>query len=183
MTDAFIDVNSLDLTQTELSIIDEYTGGESLWINNFLRQRNLEQLTEKQIEKLRLKSIYLNKIIKKSPVSTKSTIVYRGGEAMQKSWRYLNKGDDLIFTNKGIISTSFNKEIAIDFLEGSDCCLLVLYLPKGTKGLYISFNSLFNDEDELLLPHGSCFIITDRTETEHDGQNILTYYTTLISQN
>ena len=73
MTDAFIDVNSLDLTQTELSIIDEYTGGESLWINNFLRQRNLEQLTEKQIENLRLKSIYLNKIIKKSPVSTKSS--------------------------------------------------------------------------------------------------------------
>ena len=182
MSNVFVNVDNLNLTKTEFDIIDEYTSGESLWINNYLRERNLDDLTDKQIEKLKLKSIHLNNIIKKSPLSTNSTIVYRGAEAMQNSWRNLDKGDELVFTNKGIISTTFSEEIAIEFLEGNDCCLLVLYLPKGTRGLYISSNSIFSYEDELLLPHGSCFIVTERTYIKYDDKKILTYHANLISQ-
>jgi hypothetical protein len=182
---AFVSIDKLDLTDSEINIIDKYTGGESLWINNFLRDRNLDQLNEKQKLQMKQYAIHLNNIINKSPLSKKTTTVYRGAEPINEKWLNLKRGEELLFTQKGLISTTFDKSVAIDFIESDqDCCLLVLRLPKGTKGLYISGNSMFNElnEDELLLPHGSKFIIDNKKTNIFNGKKIITYYAKLISQ-
>jgi hypothetical protein len=173
------------LTKTEKKVLEMYTSGESLWINNYLRERNLDQLNEFQREKMKQYANHLNNLIHKSPPSYKQTKVYRGAEAMDEKWKNLNTNDELLFTQKGLISTSFNLEAAVDFIErDSDCCLLVLRLPKNTKGLYIGSSSIFNDlsEDELLLPHGSKFIVAYRRVNHIGGKQIITYYADLLSQ-
>jgi hypothetical protein len=185
-TTAFIEAGKLNLTTTELHIIDEYSGGESLWINNFLRERRLDELTNSQKNKMENYARHLNNIIKnKSPPSSKKVIVYRGAEAMHADWKNLELGAELLFTNKGLISTTFNKNIALDFIENEDnCCLLILHLPRGTRGLYISEISVFNDfgEDEVILPHGSRFIVTAISNTKYKNKDILTYEAVLESQ-
>jgi hypothetical protein len=181
----FIPMKKEDLTPKELDALDQYTGGESLWINNFLREHNLGELNLPQKEKLRNYTVHLNNIINKAPRSTTDTTVYRGAEAMEDKWKSMNKGDDLLFTQKGLISTSFNKQVALDFIEDdSPCCLLVLRLPQNTKGLYISLESAFGDleEDELLLPHGSRFRISSKKIKSYGPNKIITYYADLISQ-
>jgi hypothetical protein len=183
----FIPVKNDDLTPKEQEALSMYTGGESLWINNYLREHNLGELNPRQKDKLRNYTVHLNNIINKAARSTGDTIVYRGAEAMDDKWKRLNKDDDLLFTQKGLISTSFNKDVALDFIEDdSPCCLLILRLPKNTKGLYISSESAFSDldEDELLLPHGSRFQVTRRQMKKYgtSPNKIMTYYADLISQ-
>jgi len=181
----FTPLEKSELTPKETEILEEYTTGESLWINNYLRNRNLEQLSDSQKDKLRNSSIHLNNVINRSQLSTSTSKVYRGAEAIEDKWKNLKPGDDLLFTQKGLISTSFQKDVAISFIEDDcDCCLLVLTLPKGTKGLYISSASGFSEleEDELLLPHGSKFQVTSRKRIGYNSREIITYYATLVSQ-
>lgn len=182
---SFKEASQLNLTPNEINIIELYTGGESLWINNFLRDRNLEQLNNDQKTLMKKYAVTLNNIIKKSPPSKKLTTVYRGAEPMDEKWKDLSYGNELLFTQKGIISTTFDINIALDFIEkGSNCCLLVLRLPKGTNGLYISGMSVFNElgEDELLLPHGSKFLISKRVINTYNYRDIITYYADLVQQ-
>ena len=184
-SDAFIKAQKLNLSNKEISVLNEYTGGGSLWINNYLRKRNLSGLTTKELDKLKESAnVLLNLITRISP-SKKPITVYRGAEAMYSEWRNLKKGEELIFTNKGFISTTFNIDTALNFIEdGDDCCLLILHLPKGTRGLYLNSMSLFDDldEDELLLPHKSKFIIKDVKYIKHNNQKVLTFEATLVSQ-
>lgn len=182
---SFLPIQDKNLTRKELSALEVYTGGESLWINNYLRNRNIDQLNQKQKEKMKNYATHLNNIIRKAPTSTKKTKVYRGAEAMEQKWKNLESGDELLFTQKGLISTTFDINVALEFIEeDSDCCLLILNLPKGTSGLYISSSSAFSelDEDELLLPHGSKFIVTSRRKHRFGTRDIITYYADLIDQ-
>jgi predicted GIY-YIG superfamily endonuclease len=181
----FVPATQLNLTNIEIKLIKEYSDGESLWINNYFRSRQMDELSEEQRIKLKNSAVTLNNIIKKSPRSTKETIVYRGAEAMHSHWKNINENQELEFTNKGLISTSFSKEAALNFLEDDeDCCLLILKLPKNTIGLYISQLSSFNvfNEDELLLPHESKFLVTKRGVTQHNSREIITYWANLVSQ-
>ena len=181
----FINVSDMSLTEKQKEAIDMYTSGESLWINNYLRNRNMNSLNTAHKKKMKLYSTLINDLINSSPISKKETKVYRGAEAMFDNWKELKSGTELLFTEKGIISTSFNRKVALDFIEEDDnCCLLVLRLPKGTKGLYLNTLSAFRDleEDELLLPHGSKFIVKTRRTNIFYGKSILTYYADLISQ-
>ena len=181
----FIESSKLLLTPNELTLLELYTGGESLWINNFLRDRKMDEMTKLQKQLMKKYSINLNNLIRKSPPSKKNTTVYRGAEAMDEKWKNLKPGEELLFTQKGIISTTFNKNVAIDFIEeDSNCCLLVLRLPKGTRGLYISDISAFSDleEDELLLPHGSMFKVIYKKINTFKDRKIITYYADLIHQ-
>ena len=181
----FVNVSDMSLTEKQKEAIDMYTSGESLWINNYLRDRNMTSLNTAQKNKMKLYSKHINDLINISPLSKKNTTVYRGAEAMFENWKELKLGSELLFTEKGIISTSFSRKVALDFIEEDDnCCLLVLRLPKGTKGLYLNTLSAFRDleEDELLLPHGSKFVVSSRRTNVFDGKSILTYYAVLISQ-
>ena len=81
---SFTPLNINELTPRETEILEEYTTGESLWINNYLRNRNMEQLSDSQKDKLRNSSIHLNNIINRSHASTSTTKVYRGAEAMEE---------------------------------------------------------------------------------------------------
>ena len=169
----------MNLTEAEYNVVDEYTGGESLWINNYLRDRNLEGVTVREKSRLKKFAEILNNIIRSAPASVASTTVYRGAEAMDPSWLNLSRDEELIFVSHGIISTSFSSRTALSFIEAeSGCCLLILNLPKSTRGVYIGNASVFSDEDELLLPHGSVFVVTD----VYVKNNVLTYEADLIGQ-
>lgn len=174
----FIPSEKLSLTQKEKNAIGYYTGGESLWMNNLLRGiRVHEMINRKHIEAM---VDALTNAIRKSPPSTSPTTVYRGASPVDKTWENLKVGDELLFTSKGFVSTSFSKEAAKEFLDGESCCLLILHLPKGTHGLYVGASSLFADldEDELILPHGSRFIVN----TYYIKDGVKVYDATLTHQ-
>lgn len=68
----------------------------------------------------------------------------------------------LIFADKAFFSTSLNAGCAFDYgkVHCRDC-LLKLYLPKGTKGAYLSYKGTFSNlnEQEYLLPTNTKFEI------------------------
>ena len=170
------------ISSEELKALNDYTGGESLWFNNFLRNRDLDKIPnpKEEIPKLEKKVGLLGNIIKKSSPLNKELIVYRGAEAMDESWRNLKPDDELIFTSTGMVSTSYDKDIAEDFIDDKKnprCCLLTLTLPVGTKCIDVDISS-YKDERELLLPHGSIFIVNKRTVED----NTINFYATLIKQ-
>ncbi|MCM1395049.1 MAG: hypothetical protein NC132_02915 [Corallococcus sp.] len=72
----------------------------------------------------------------------------------------LRKG--LIFTDKAYFSTSLCAGCAYDYgkIHSKDC-LLKLYLPKGTKGAYLSYKGTFStlNEQEFLLASSTKFEI------------------------
>lgn len=99
---------------------------------------------------------------------------------MDESWKNLKSDDELIFTSTGMVSTSYDKDIAEDFIDDKKnprCCLLTLTLPVGTKCIDVDISS-YKDEKELLLPHGSIFIVNKRTVED----NTINFYATLIKQ-
>lgn len=82
--------------------------------------------------------------------------------------------------NKGLISTSTSYESASTFLEEDEsCCMLVILAPIGTHMLEILDNSVWSEEAEVLLPHGSRFKVQKTSRV--DG--IKTFYCILTSQN
>lgn len=64
-----------------------------------------------------------------------------------------------IFIEKGFASTTLVKSLLEDFAKKHRYkCLLKMYLPKGTKGVYIKFNDCLN-EQEFLLPPNAKFVL------------------------
>ena len=161
--------------------LKEYTGGESLWFNNYLRGIRLHELNNDARAQLKRKVNALNSLISNAPISKKNMIVFRAVSEDTPSLGFQNyrKGDDADFLSKGLVSTSLSAGAAWNFLEeGDTCCFLVLLLPKGTKMLNVMPTSQFDYEKEILLPHGSKFkIMKDATIN-----GIKTFYCALVGQ-
>lgn len=69
------------------------------------------------------------------------------------------KYSESIFTIDGFISTSVDPDVALEFLPTSNQCILVISAPKGTQGRFIANISSYFEEQEVLLPHHTCFQI------------------------
>jgi len=69
-----------------------------------------------------------------------------------------------IFTDKGYVSTSLNKEIAKEFSRGKGSTVMEIVMPKGAKGLPMEvIGKGIRNEAEILLPRGSQFkIVSDK---------------------
>lgn len=114
-------------------------------MNSDINRTLWEGLPETKLEK-KIKSS-LDDELKKIPPITQPIIVYRGIKR------------DFI-SNRGYISTSYVKQVAIRFSE-LDCCLLTIILPVGSRILPIDILSDIPTEGEIILPRESNFLITN----------------------
>jgi hypothetical protein len=61
------------------------------------------------------------------------------------------------FTDKGFFSTTLVSHLLMDFANKHECdCLLKIYIPKGTKGAYVSIKnspSILNEQEVLFAPN------------------------------
>ena len=87
-------------------------------------------------------------------------VVYR--YTHKRLFRYLFKDLKVkvgnIFIDKGFMSTTLVPELLREFAKSHRYnCILKLYLPKGTKGIYLKFDKSILNEQEILLPSNSKF--------------------------
>ena len=167
-------------TPAQRAVLSDYTdAGESLWINNYLRGRHLDDLSEGARRELRRQASHLNNLIRAAPRSPHASVVFRAVAQDSPQRQFYAKGDEAEFLSRGITSTSASYLAARDFMEDDEtCCMLVLLLPKGTRMLQVMDESAWAQEQELLLPHGSTFRVVETAEL--DG--VQTFYCALVTQ-
>ena len=164
----------------EYELFDDYVnGGESLWFNNYLRGINLENISERDRNEYKKKTSTINKRIRAAPRSRQNIVLFRAIAQHAPQLQHYKKGDDADFLNKGIISTSISYTAAASFLEADEtCCMLVILIPSGSRFLEVLERSGWDEEAEILLPHGSQFKVLRSSTVE----TITTYYCIIITQ-
>ena len=93
----------------------------------------------------------INRLILNSPPLLEDMTVYRGTIDP-----YFKKDDKYI--SPVIVSTSLRETIALTF-TGTDCCLKKIHVPKGCHVLYIEPLTVIEQEEEVLLPEHTSFVI------------------------
>jgi hypothetical protein len=128
-------------------------------IINYLNRNPLNMQFWKDVTKLYIKN--LNDIINKSPVNTKTCIVYRG---TKDKYYYPDKSKPQ-FKNNTFMSTSFSLISANEF-AGRECCLKQIVLPPGSHGIFLEGLTQHPEENEILLPLDQTFeILSDIPKT------------------
>ena len=141
------------LDKTDSDILHQYTRGEDKIINTFLRdsKKLSNDISETKINKL-------SEILNNAPKYKGE--VYRGlslNETQFKEFeKTLVKGN--IFTDKGFMSTSFGKDIALSFSEYNND-QRILFKIESLTGVPIENISKFADEREVLFNKQSIFEI------------------------
>ena len=171
--------NSEDMTDEERAVVEYYTGGESLWINNLLRKTSgYSELTTSQKNEICEKVDTLTNLIYKASPSTAAATVYRGTEHIESTWANSPQGTNLPHTSNAFVSTTFDPEVALDFAgdeSGRNGVLLILTLPSGTRSLHLGGSSAWADEQEVLLPPMSNFVIDENARHIFSGTGNKTY--------
>lgn len=153
-----------NLSETlKLSVI-KYTGDLYIDMNDYLRGIHDFKNNKKKVKYISTLVNNLKLIINNAPPLTQPIIVYRGiyreglPKHLQTQLKELKISDNLDLFKFGFNSCSFNPNIAHKF-AGHMCCIFVLYLPAGTKGLYIGNQSSADveNEDEFILGPGPSF--------------------------
>lgn len=168
------------MTDKQKMLLEDYTdGGESLWINNYLRGIHLQSLSKTDKTVLRRKARTLNKLIRNAPPSPHKMILFRSIAQGAPRHQVYHRFSEAEFLSKGIISTSVSYKAALEFIEeGEDCCMLVILVPGGTKMLQVLDASAWSEEKEVLLPHGQTFKIVKEARIK----GVKTYYCVLVRQ-
>lgn len=105
----------------------------------------------------------LTRIINKSPALTRDITVYRG----VRNDFYLQGAKNGYYKNIGFVSTSLDVEKAQFFQmlgqeeTSNSCCIQKITLLKGTRVLLMMVTSQYGDEKEVLLNHGSTYMIKE----------------------
>jgi hypothetical protein len=144
-------------------VIAKYTGSHFDEMNTYLR--GTWEPYASQLMSLQTDINNLNQVLNNAPPIKKEIIVYRGFDfdGIAK-FHNLKAGQIVDIFRDGFNSTSFTKKIGSGF-TGQTCCLFVLHLPVGTKGLYIGRNSSHPEEDEFILAPGPLFRVM---KTKHE---------------
>lgn len=114
--------------------------------DNYSLNANLKDLLEDFYFDLKL-------LFEKAPPVDKDFIVYRG----VKSINHFNGTTDNIYINRGIVSTTINPDIAIQFSEGK--YMSIIHVPVGAKIIYNYWTAYYN-EIEFILPDSTYFLVT-----------------------
>lgn len=147
--------NGLDQTQKDLII--KYTSGSSTEMNAFLRNGIKSDWPSEGIVNIKKEVMKLQNLLLKAPPLKNAIIVYRLFEVQDRSNVIENifaRNMAPIWMAKGFLSTSVTKNGAFRFMDDPKCCFGVVYLPPGTRGLFLS-HSTFREEYEFLMPHGT----------------------------
>lgn len=138
------------------NLLSNYTSSMNVQYNNFLRG-NIEFDEDMAEEVSRGISIIAKEICKFS--LQENIIVYRytNKKLFKCLFEFSRPEIGKAFTDKGFISTTLAPDLLKEFAKNHHYnCVLKLYLPKGTKGVYIRFKDGIN-EQEFLLPPNSTF--------------------------
>lgn len=170
--------------------IENYVSGEGMWINNYLRGRGeiaeypltkedkiylerLDQVTKNNIvkEKILYRSVDISSII--GDISDfdyddlKSAYIYgddskRAQETLEKYLKHI-KGKEII--DKGFMSTTKDKEIALDFqgfTGSSKPCVIEINVHNGVHGIDLKdFDIADMEQKEVLLARNQKFVIKE----------------------
>ena len=139
--------------------ITYYTGQGYSLINDYLRGVSSPSPIQAASLQQHIKNI--NQVLNNAPPTTKSMIVYRGLnlDTLTK-FHNLKAGQVIDLFTDSFNSTSFKIGVASgDNFAGQICCVFILYLPPGIKGLYIGKKSQVSYEDEFILAPGPLFKI------------------------
>lgn len=123
----------------------------------------------------------LQKIIANAPATTQPMMLYRGVENDYYLSKFMLNHRDRIHVANGFVSTSSAISIASKFTDKPSygrsmskayCCFMRVFVPKGTKMLFISGLSSHSVECEFLLGHDTQVYITNsKTESFCKGKD------------
>ncbi|MDU4045486.1 MAG: minor capsid protein [Peptoniphilus harei] len=186
----------LKYTEAETNeAIEEYVSGDGMWINNKLRGigeiadyplseddkiylEKLDQATQGQIvkEKTLYRSVDISSIIGDISDSEyddlKSAYIYnnKSKPAQEAINKYLKNIEGKEIVDKGFISTTKDKEIALDFQDftgSSKPCVIEFNVPKGIKGIDLKdFDIADMEQKEVLLARGQKFVIKEVSQEQ-----------------
>ena len=157
------------LTDTEVVAMKSYKGTDYKDINNRLRGKDINGLTDKKIKELdsAMEKAKLNRNI----IVHRGMSIYEPDESagtqekvqyvqLQALWNNPQNAKGIIISDSAFVSTSLHKPFANSW--GSRI-LLNINAPKGTKALYL--DAVYQREEyEMLLPRGSKFKIKSATK-------------------
>ncbi len=144
-------LNKNDVSQ----LLFNYAGNMSIIYNLFLR--GYKDLTEEEVKEYSRDTYIIANEIRKFELK-ENIIVYRYTSNALFKLLFDTKKPNVgqVFEDKGFMSTTLVQNQLKDFAKTHNYnCLLKLYLPVGTKGVYIKFSLL--NECEFLLPPNSKF--------------------------
>lgn len=186
----------LKYTEAETNeAIEEYVSGDGMWINNKLRGigeiadyplseddkiylEKLDQATQSQIvkEKTLYRSVDISSIIGDISDSEyddlKSAYIYnnKSKPAQEVINKYLKNIEGKEIVDKGFISTTKSKDIALDFQDftgSSKPCVIEFNVPKGIKGIDLKdFDIADMEQKEVLLARGQKFVIKEVSQEQ-----------------
>lgn len=151
------------LSPSDKAVINEYVDNSfpmSVQLYNFLLYGKTPELLS-EIEKLQ-------KIILRSPKTTEDMIVYKATRYL-----FLKNGKECCFKDGDLMtqpifnSTSMDNQMPKFGLftdDFSNCCLYVIYIPKGSNVLIIGDKFDHPEEQEVLLPVGANFVLQDKSD-------------------
>lgn len=130
--------------------IFQYTKTSFSYINSFLRGRDSDQ----QETALNL----IESFFQENSTLKDNLVVARGTDT--DIWLKEKFAGDYVI-DEGIFSSSISLDVAKHFADKSGMrgIIYILFLPKGTRGMYIENNSYFSSEKEFLISPGSVFKI------------------------
>lgn len=140
--------------------VDEYTKGYYVQMNNYLRGASDNTSDEHEYTVELVNNLKI--AIENAPPTKEPIIVYRGinlaklPEHLRREMGSLKVGDLVDMFKMGFNSASLTASIAYLF-AGPACCVFMLYLPAGVKGIYVGKQSEMMHEDEFILGPGPSF--------------------------
>lgn len=133
-----------------------YTGNMNIPYNRFLRGfRNPEEDDEDYSNDI---SIIVKEISKFELQENIVVYRYTYKGLFKHMFKSLKAEVGKSFMDKGFVSTTLVSKLLKRFAKEHNCdCILKLYLPKGTKGAYVSFDKSILNEHEFLIPPNATF--------------------------
>jgi hypothetical protein len=150
------------------SAIAYYTGEGFTPINGYLRntltESDFEDHEDHEGNTLTLEDVQMyvnqiNQVLTNAPVTTQPMVVYRGINFDNIAKFYNLKPGQIIDVFRDTFnSTSFTPNISEkSAFVGQECCVFILHLPPGVKGLYVGTHSNVAEENEFILAPGPLF--------------------------
>lgn len=196
ITDKIPDEPILKYTKEETDeALEDYVSGDGMWINNHLRGRGeaanyplteddkiyLEKLDQATLnskvkERTLYRSVDISSIV--GDISDSEYDDLRAGylykdnskAAQEVLKKYLENIEGKEIIDKGLMSTTKDKEIALDFqgFNGSSKpCVIEFNVPKGIKGVDLkAFDIEGMEQKEVLLARGQKFVITSVSQEQ-----------------
>ncbi len=168
-------------TQEDIEILHGYSSRNDVPINYYLRgtfdKNKKYSLTESEAKDAAEKML---EMFKRTQRVTTPFAVYKGQPICSFDPEMIGTRVQL----KGFVSTSLNMNIALRYAEYQKSCLVIINIPIRSRVLYMGSNHLYPniyppiekvysnypDEEEILLPHNSIFLV--KNIQLHDTEKI-----------